>query len=378
MKIQLRAASLLGLHDHQHVSLSGLAEEMHLSRFQLSHFLDPTSPQISKSSLEAVCKYLVDHGRVRLDDMFQRLFAVEPESIWPLLASRQHLNFLVGVRKAKSGGFEQFVVAADAVLQSVMVNQLMGCAACQSVEAKAVAERHPRQVIDSQLVLSWGASGVPEAAVQQEAKRYVAQCVHGQSNSATVCVGSIKSNPACDPLLARGFRRARAFMSEDQSRRLADRSCPFFMMYRSDDPHPPSCWGGTRLAKDDAHTAPGIYYARPDGGWDCAPCGVQDDAALVYYYFHKARQNLMAVWAGYTGRSTRLLAEMLREGQAERFWPPAVDNAHASVGAFVVRFALRPRRKSDSLRLRPRGVRGEPEVIALSEEVLTPRVARLR
>ena len=208
MKIQLRAASLLGLDEHQHVSLKGLADDMEITRFQLMHFLDNASPQISRRTLEAVCKYLVEHRRVEMDNMFQQLFVVEPESIWPLLAARQRINFSVGVRKTKHGGFEQFVVAADAVLQSVMVNQLMGSTSYQRRD-KVGEQRDPRQVIDSQLVLSWGAPGVSEAAVQSQANAYFTRCVRGQSNSATVCVGSIKSNPACDHAVARGFRRAR-------------------------------------------------------------------------------------------------------------------------------------------------------------------------
>ena len=270
MKIQLRAASLLGLDEHQHVSLKGLADDMDITRFQLMHFLDNASPQISRRTLEAVCKYLVEHRRVEMDNMFQQLFVVEPESIWPLLAARQRINFSVGVRKTKHGGFEQFVVAADAVLQSVMVNQLMGSTAVPA-RGQAGEQRDPRQVIDSQLVLSWGAPGVSDAAVQRQANAYFTRCVRGQTQRGDRVRRSIKSNPACDHAVARGFRRARAFHSQDNVRRVDDRSCPFVMMYRSDDPHPPSCWAGTRLAKDDVRVDAGIYYTCRPGVWELCP-----------------------------------------------------------------------------------------------------------
>lgn len=375
MKIRIRAASLLGLHHPQPPSLTGLADAMQITRFQLMHFLDDSSPLISRHTLEAVCKYLLEHRQVQVDDMFHKLFGIEPASLWPILAGRQQINFSVGVRKTDAIGYEHFVIAADAALQSVMVHQLMGAGVFTRAD-NMVEERDPRQVIDTQLILSWRAPGVSEAAIKSEATAYFRRCVRGQSNTATVCVGSIKSNPACDPFIAHSFRRAKTFRSEDTIQRLDDRSCPFVMIYRKSDPHPPSCWAGQKLAKDDTRTAPGIYYTCQPGVWECAPCGELEDAALVFYYFHKSRQNAIAVCGGYTGRSTRCLAEMLRKGEADKFWPPAVDDRRVTAGAFIVRFAFKPRRKNEGLQVRPRQLRAKPEVIALPAEILAPRLAK--
>ncbi len=129
MKIQTRAARLLGLEGTRCKSISGVAKEMNITRFQLLHFLQGASPQISRGTFEAVCQYLLRHNIVTLDNVFQELFVVEPDSFWPMLSARQQIHFSVGVRWTKAKGFDQQVVADDAVLQSVMVNELMGSAA---------------------------------------------------------------------------------------------------------------------------------------------------------------------------------------------------------------------------------------------------------
>ena len=120
-----------------------------------------------------------------------------------------------------------------------------------------------------------------------------------------------------------------------------ERSVPFLMLYRENDPHPPSCWGGCVVAGDDARTSPGIYFARKPGEWDFLASGEEADTALVFYCFYKARQNVEMVWGGYTGAQTRCLAKILSDGQADCFWPPAIDNERMSVGAFVVNFEFR-------------------------------------
>jgi hypothetical protein len=377
MKIQTRAARLLGLDGTQRKSISGVAKEMNITRFQLLHFLHGSSPQISRGTFEAVCQYLLRHNIVTLDNVFQELFVVEPDSFWPMLSARQQIHFSVGVRWTKVKGFDQQVVADDAVLQSVMVNELMGSAANSDTKTGAQG-RHPRQVIDSQLIMSWGARGVTNTEIEREARAFYKRCTRGTINTATICIGSIKSNPACDPFIARAFSNAKPFESEDAVRVPDERHCPFAMIYREDDPHPASCWGGVQLSREDPRTTPGICFAREEGQWDLAVCNKREDAALVYYCFHKSQENLEMVWGGYTGRSTRCLAEMLRDGRADEFWPPAVDTEHLRVGAFIVRFWFRPRRASDSIRVRPHELLTKHEVIPLTEAVITPRLARPR
>jgi hypothetical protein len=377
MKIEIRAGRLLGLEDNPPASLTGLAKEMGLSPFQLRHFLASSAPHINRAALEAVCQYLLRHDRVQPESLFSDLLAVVPDSFWPLVAARQRINISVGVRMSRVQGLEQLVVADDAIFQSVMVNELTGTAANTPAKA-AVGARHPRQVIDLRLVPAWEPHGENSEQVIEEAKSFVARCARMEDNGATVCVGSIKSNATSDLHISRAFRKAKPFVSEDTVRTADQRSVPFLMLYREHDPHPPSCWGGCVVAGDDARTSPGIYFARKPGEWDFLASGEEVDTALVFYCFYKARQNVEMVWGGYTGRATRYLAKILSDGQADCFWPPAIDNERISVGAFVVNFEFRETRQKKGSTTMPLESLAGYQVIPLTAEVLAPRLARPR
>jgi hypothetical protein len=377
MKIEIRAGRLLGLEDNPPASLTALAKEMGLSSYQLRHFLARSAPHISRATLEAVGQYLLRHDRVQPESLFGEMLAIVPDSFWPMVAARQRINISVGVRMSRVKGLEQLVVADDAVFQSVMVNELTGTAANAPARA-AVGARHPRQVIDSRLVPAWEPQGENAQQVIEEANAFVSRCARSQDNAASICVGSIKSNPACDPFVARAFRKAKPFVSEDSVRTADERSVPFLMRYRENDPHPPSCWGGCVVAGDDSRSSPGIYFARKPGEWDFLASGEETDTALVFYCFYKARKNVEMVWGGYTGRATRCLAKILSDGQADCFWPPAIDNERISVGAFVVNFEFRATRKKKGITMMPHESLVGYQVIPLTAEVLAPRLARPR
>ena len=87
-------------------------------------------------------------------------------------------------------------------------------------------------------------------------------------DKALVCLGSNKSNPVVEALVAASFG-SEPFISQDTIATATKRSCPIFLRYRDNDPQFPSCFGGTRLAKNQASNKPGIYYEKADGGWGC-------------------------------------------------------------------------------------------------------------
>ena len=169
MKIRLRVEHYLGLDQQRHIALSKLARAIGVTRHQLMHLLDNDSPHINRKTLEAVCEYLVGHGRLTPANMFQRLFAVEPNSFWPMLAARQRIDFFMGVRWLKELGWDQQIVAADSVLQSVLVNRLTGVAAENRTSGTRFL-RHAQQVFNPQLVLAWGYHGMTNTEIQAEAK----------------------------------------------------------------------------------------------------------------------------------------------------------------------------------------------------------------
>ncbi len=377
MRIRLCVEHLLGLDRERHIAVSQLADAMGVTRHQLLHLLDNDAPQINRRVLEAVCEYLVGHGRVAPEDLFQQVFALELGAFWPMLAGRQRIELNLGVRWQREKGQDQQVMAADSVLQSVLVNRLTGVTA-ENREHKAQLQHHAQQVISSQLALSWGYAGSSMKAIQATTRSLFKQFVRQNNDKAIVCLGSIKSNPVCDLAIARGFRHAKEFQSEDGVASGQQRSCPFVMIYRNDDPHPPSCWGGRRLCKSDRHPQPGISYERAPGDWHHVAATESEDVALVYYRYLKGPQNLEMVLAGYTGRSTRCVAEMLRTGAAGDFWPPAVDTTQVAMGAFVVKFGYRRRRKSEGINVRSHDLWTDTEVITLSKECLESRLAKPR
>ena len=377
MRIRLCVEHLLGLDGERHIPLSQLAEAIGVTRHQLLHLLDNDAPHINRRTLSAVCEYLVGHGLVTPSEMFQKLFAVEPDSFWPMLASRQRIDMNLGVRWRKQMGLDQQVVAADAVLQSVLVNRLTGVAA-ESPKTGVPIERHAQQVISSHLALSWGYQSSTNTEIQAAARALFKQFTREHDDKAIVCLGSIKGNPMCDPAIARGFRHAKEFCSEDGVASSAERNCPFVMVYREEDPHPPSCWGGVRLAKKDRKPKPGIFFEREPERWDYEPWGRLEDVALVYYRFLKGTNTLEMVLGGFSGRSTRCLAEMLRTGGADEFWPPAVETNKLWLGAFVVKFGFRQRRKNEGINYRSHDRRISTEVISLPKDSLASRMATPR
>ncbi len=379
MKIRLRAEHFLGLDQPRHMALSKLARAIGVTRHQLMHLLDNDAPQLNRKSLEAVCEYLLGHGRLTPVNMFQRLFTMEPDSFWQMLAGRQRIDFFMGVRCRDEVVVDQQIVAADAVLQSVLMNRLTGVAAENRTRSTRFV-RHAQQVISSQLVLSWGYYGTTDLELQSKAKGQWKQFAGEHADKCILCLGSIKSNPMCDPVISRAFHDARQFRSEDNVADASQRSCPFMMRYREEDPHPPSCWGGVRLSKEDKSEKrqPGICFEREPQQWDYAPWGRLDDVAIVYYHYEKGPQNLAMMLGGFSGRSTRCLAEMLRTGAAAEFWPPAVDTNQLSLGVFIVKFAFRPPRKNESDHVGSHERRKKTEVIPLPREVLQGRLAKLR
>ncbi len=377
MRIRLRLRHLLGLDDGT-VTLEWLASEIGVKRGKLSHLLDNDAKQISREVLEKCCEYLIRHGILRRQDLPHALFLVDSTAFWPLVAMRQRIAVMMGVRWLEQKGINQQVMAADAMLQSVIVNQLTGVRAeCPGDDA---GDRYPPQVIDLRLAACWGAKGTTPENIRDESRRFYHDYKLEQADKAIICVGSIKSNPMCEMLIASGFQKAAEFTSEDSVADPVDRSVPFYMLYRDNDPHPASCWAGRQLAKESGRRngwpkSPGIYYEKEPKEWACLPCDDLNDAAIVYYYYQHSQRELEVVLGGYTGRSTRGLAEMFRGRESTEIWPPQIDNDSCQLGVFLVRFKYREPLPGEGIEVRPHQREKEHEVIPLSPDVLEGRLA---
>ena len=116
------------------------------------------------------------------------------------------------------------------------------------------------------------------------------------------------------------------------------RKCPFFLRYRADDPHPPSCAGGLQLSRSEPSPSPGIYFETSDGSWEyCGWDQPEHDTAFVFYIHRESQGRLEMVLGGFSGRATRLLSRTLAS-RAEEFWPPIYSKHGIQVGAFIIKY----------------------------------------
>ena len=159
-------------------------------------------------------------------------------------------------------------------------------------------------------------------------------------SKALVCLGSMKSNPVCELVLASAFG-ANPFAEDGPPENPSDRRCPFYMRYRPKDPHPASCAGGLRLSLSEPGDTPGIWYETASGKWECLPSEPnRRDAAVVFYINRPAQGRHEMMLGGFSGLATRLLSNTLAE-EGSRFWPPAVLGG-VEIGAFLVEYIHEP------------------------------------
>src|SRR5690606_25323751 len=114
--------------------------------------------------------------------------------------------------------------------------------------------------------LVWSPGNVNSDEAIQRASDVYDAFTASAGDKAMICLGSVKSNPTVELVIADTFQ-AQPFESQDDCERASDRRCPFFLRYRDSDPHLPSASAGTRLSRTEAATEPGIYYEQADGSW---------------------------------------------------------------------------------------------------------------
>jgi hypothetical protein len=327
-------------------TIKAICEYTGLDRHQVAALLKNEVKYIPLDALSKLCAYLIDRGFAKPEELPGRLFGVEPEHFWELLARRRRLELCLGVRRGDSDTLDDaWVVASDSVLLGELLNgaTTLGGIAEQpsgdSLEGKpSSAAAHPRpEFLQQSLVWSPGQATLDECC--RMAENIYQDFCGAVGDKALVCLGSNKSNPVVEVLMANAFGGT-PFASEDQCAAATKRTCPIFLRYRDNDPQFPSCFGGLKLSRSQTSTKPGIYYERADGSWQCCEWEAnQKDAALVFYVHRESQGRMEMALGGFSGRATRLLARLLAR-RGDDFWPPVYADEGLQIGAFVVQFTL--------------------------------------
>jgi hypothetical protein len=361
-------------------TIKAIVEHTGLDRHQVANLLKNEVKYIPLQALSRLCDFLIERGYVPADELPGALFAVEPEHFWELLARRQRLELCVGVRREEEeeGPEGAWVVASDSVLLGELLNgvsTLGGTAKHRRdqspLESFPIERPHP-ELLKQSLVWSPGQNTAEE--VMRRAAEVFEEFCSLPTDKSLISLGSIKSNPVTEMILAGAFG-ASAFKSQDDFQRSADRSCPFFLRYRDDDPHADSCCGGVRLADDTRSKQPGFYFETPSGKWKHIAWRAADrDAALVFYIHRESQGRLEMALSGFSGRATRLLAKTLAS-RADDFWPPVYEGQGIQVGAFLVQYTINQRDDSHDDILQTELTAAE-KVHPLDGEVIRRRLER--
>jgi hypothetical protein len=342
MKIGFRLKEIL--EDHR-VNRRGIIKEIAkgtgLERHQVAAVYHNNLKNAPLKVLEKICDYLVSELKVDAQTLPGGLFDRAPDSFWDLMAKRELLVICLGMRRREE---EAWITVSDMRAQGTLLG---------GISQPGVANH--RGPLQQRLVPAPDTQGTP---ARDEAHK-VYQEFARKRNRALVGLGSIKINSVVEIMVAEAFG-AEPFKARKPQ-------VPFYFSYRPVDPPVPSCCGGIRPPRAASGKQPGIYYEQADGEWECCPWeeGVQD-SALVFYHFEPAAERAEVVLAGFSGRATRRLADVLQDGTAS-FWPPSYSTPRRNVGAFVVQFS------------EPKGgKKPKASVISLAPEVLERRLKPMK
>lgn len=382
MQYSFRLAELLG-----HVpdprkrpgTIKAIVEYTGLDRHQVAALLKNEVKYIPLKALSRLCDYLIEHGHATADQLPGALFAVEPENFWEMLARRRRLVMCLGVRRdvENRNPDTAYVVASDSVLAGEILNgvtTLGGTAKLKKPgESADVAPttggfsqpEHLKQM------LVWSPGQTTESELKSQSAQSYREFSDSSGDKALVCLGSTKSNPVVEIVMANSFG-CEPFVSQDDVASPSERACPFFFRYRDTDPHPASCIGGLSLCKSKKDLEPGIYYEGADGEWVQANAGKRSQhVALVFYIYRESQGRLEMALGGFSGRATRLLARALAT-RAEDFWPPTFTGQGIAVGAYLVEFNVGNEKEDDILRT---DLVATTKVVAICEEALKRRLS---
>jgi Cro/C1-type HTH DNA-binding domain len=119
-------------------TIKAICEYTGLDRHQVAALLKNEVKYIPLDALSKLCAYLIERGFAKADELPGRLFGIEPEHFWELLARRRRLELCLGVRRGDPNDTldDAWVVASD----SVLLGELLNGATTLAVTAEHKAE----------------------------------------------------------------------------------------------------------------------------------------------------------------------------------------------------------------------------------------------
>ncbi|MEC9093784.1 MAG: helix-turn-helix transcriptional regulator [Planctomycetota bacterium] len=382
MRYSFRLAELLG-----HVpdprkrpgTIKSIVEYTGLDRHQVAALLKNEVKYIPLKALSRLCDFLIEHGHCSADKLPGALFSIEPENFWELLARRNRLQLSLGVRhEVEQDSPDQcYVVASDSVLLGEILNgvtTLGGTAhfkesGMMNTEGSSNHVPRPEHVKQS---LVWSPGQAEPEEVIDRARSVYDDFSESSSDKALVCIGSTKSNPVVELVLASAFG-CDPYETQDNVEKASDRKVPFFLRYRDQDPQPASCVGGTQLSQSEKAEFPGIYYEDSSGKWTHVSWdGPGQDAAFVFYIHRESHGRLEMTLGGFSGRGTRLLANTLAR-RGEDFWPPVYEGQGIQVGAYIIQYTL-PANQHEIKDILRTDLTGDMNVIPISGDAIDRRM----
>ncbi len=370
----------------KHGIITKIAEHTELERHTVAALLYNEAQYVSLNALGKICDYLIEHEGVRPELLPGELLGRPPHRFFDMLA-RERLQFCLGVRRVPQWPGRRYVMATDARLQGAILSRIPWFGVYPGHVSTGIGHPipEPRLIPEPHLVPAPPFRRGEERprskhewkGVRIEAQRFYEAFDQNPDHVALISLGSVKANPVVSISLGRTFG-VEPHTSQDSVEHVADRKCPIYFRYRTEphptqqqDPQPPCCCGGVRLARDTPAERAGIYIEQNDGQWKCFPTdGDQHDAAFVFYVCRPKLSKVELACGGFSGDATGYLAAKLDAIERD-LWPPQYITDKMMVGLFIVDFTLPPGPAGDDGRAK------EPSatvVHAVDKEVISKRL----
>ncbi len=352
------------LKQHRPVPWWGLNKHIHertgLSLAKIRQLRTNALKSFSMDTLQKIVGYFMNECHIPASELVGCLFGIEPPEFWAMFTSSTSDHFKVqicqGVRDDKDTAEPTWINAYDAFCSAAFIRQL-------------VANDIQQQPDLEQCMLRAYSDQKHQKENFAESRKLYERFRCAAGSRAVVCIGSMKSLPLCECVVADAFN-VQPFVHAKNVQQPGDRRIPIFFQYRQDDPHPPSAFGGRDFSSAATNQQAGIAYEVDDQHWEFCPITETEDAALVFYVCRPPEETVEVVLAGFSGRATGCIALALPD-LANQLWPPLYRQSNLMVGAFIIRYEFPPRPAGPHpMLVNPTKV----QVIPLSEDVLKRRL----